>query len=80
MKLDLHTHSVASPDGSLTEAQYRRMLDSGQLDCIAVTDHNIVVQCGLESVSRCLELPRHVNVFPRSCHLASRWVVPRSAP
>lgn len=39
-KIDLHTHSHASPDGSLTEADYRRMLDSGQLDYIAVTDHN----------------------------------------
>jgi predicted metal-dependent phosphoesterase TrpH len=40
MKIDLHTHSIASPDGSLTEAQYRQMLDSGGLDCVAITDHN----------------------------------------
>lgn len=39
MKIDLHTHSVASPDGSLTEAHYRRMLAHG-LDYIAITDHN----------------------------------------
>jgi predicted metal-dependent phosphoesterase TrpH len=42
MKADLHTHSVASPDGSLTEQHYRRMLDSGRLDYIAVTDHNTI--------------------------------------
>jgi len=41
-KVDLHTHSLASPDGSLDEADYRRMLESGGLDCIAVTDHNTV--------------------------------------
>jgi predicted metal-dependent phosphoesterase TrpH len=40
MKVDLHTHSVASPDGSLTEESYRKMLDTGRLDFIAVTDHN----------------------------------------
>jgi hypothetical protein len=40
VKIDLHTHSEASPDGALTEADYRRMLDSGKLDFIAVTDHN----------------------------------------
>jgi predicted metal-dependent phosphoesterase TrpH len=39
-KVDFHTHSEASPDGALTEADYRKMLESGQLDYIAVTDHN----------------------------------------
>jgi len=39
-KLDLHTHSQASPDGSLRARDYRTMLASGRLDCIAVTDHN----------------------------------------
>lgn len=39
-KVDLHTHSAASPDGGITQDQYRRALDSGLLDCIAVTDHN----------------------------------------
>lgn len=38
--IDLHTHSQASPDGALTAADYRRMLESGRLDYIAVTDHN----------------------------------------
>lgn len=41
-KIDLHTHSVASPDGSLTTADYKKMLDTGKLDCIAVTDHNTI--------------------------------------
>jgi predicted metal-dependent phosphoesterase TrpH len=42
MKIDLHTHSIASHDGSLKTEDYRRMLDAGQLDCIAVTDHNVI--------------------------------------
>jgi predicted metal-dependent phosphoesterase TrpH len=41
-KIDLHTHSVASPDGSLKEADYRIMLQTGTLDYIAVTDHNTI--------------------------------------
>lgn len=41
-KIDLHTHSVASPDGSLTADQYRRALEQGRLDCVAVTDHNTI--------------------------------------
>ncbi len=41
-KIDLHTHSVASPDGSLSESDYRRMLETGKLDCIAITDHNTI--------------------------------------
>lgn len=39
-RVDLHTHSTASPDGSLTEKDYRTMLEAGLLDYIAVTDHN----------------------------------------
>ncbi len=39
-KVDLHTHSSASPDGSLRAADYERLLSAGTLDCIAVTDHN----------------------------------------
>ena len=38
--IDLHTHSEASPDGALTTKDYRRMLKSGRLDYVAVTDHN----------------------------------------
>ncbi|HSX28127.1 MAG TPA: PHP domain-containing protein [Candidatus Saccharimonadales bacterium] len=39
-KVDLHTHSQASKDGALTEADYERALTNGQLDTIAITDHN----------------------------------------
>lgn len=39
-KLDLHTHSAASPDGGTSMRQYRAVLESGQLDCVAITDHN----------------------------------------
>ena len=41
-KVDLHTHSTASPDGGLRLDDYRRMLESGQLDSIAVTDHDAI--------------------------------------
>jgi predicted metal-dependent phosphoesterase TrpH len=41
-KVDLHTHSVASPDGALAPKHYRRVLEQGRLDCIAVTDHNTI--------------------------------------
>jgi predicted metal-dependent phosphoesterase TrpH len=39
-RVDLHTHSAASPDGGITLKQYRRILEAGILDCIAITDHN----------------------------------------
>lgn len=39
-KVDLHTHSVGSPDGGLRAADYRWMLERGGLDFVAVTDHN----------------------------------------
>lgn len=39
-KIDLHTHSTASPDGGITPAQYSHALSAGLLDMIAVTDHN----------------------------------------
>lgn len=39
-KIDLHTHSVASPDGGISLQQYRHVLETGLLDCIAITDHN----------------------------------------
>ncbi|HEY5668019.1 MAG TPA: PHP domain-containing protein [Candidatus Saccharimonadales bacterium] len=41
-KVDFHTHSVMSPDGSLRSQDYRAMLERGRLDCIAVTDHNVI--------------------------------------
>lgn len=40
-RIDLHTHSTASPDGGLTLKDYRRAL-AGRLDVIAVTDHNTI--------------------------------------
>lgn len=39
-KVDLHTHSNASPDGGITPSQYKKALDSGLLNAIAITDHN----------------------------------------
>lgn len=41
-RIDLHTHSAASPDGGITAAQYRKVLRGGLLDYVAVTDHNTV--------------------------------------
>lgn len=41
-KVDLHTHSVASPDGGVTAEQYRATLANGTLDSIAITDHNSI--------------------------------------
>lgn len=40
IKIDLHTHSQASPDGALTAEDYRAILEGGLLDYVAVTDHN----------------------------------------
>lgn len=39
-KLDLHTHSSASPDGGLTAKQYQNALSTGVVDYMAITDHN----------------------------------------
>ena len=39
-KVDLHTHSVHSPDGGVAKHQYEQILEKGTLDAIAVTDHN----------------------------------------
>jgi predicted metal-dependent phosphoesterase TrpH len=39
-KVDLHTHSIASHDGGLGLAHYKKALDEGLLDVIAITDHN----------------------------------------
>ena len=40
--LDLHTHSYGSPDGGLSLNEYRRMLESGKLDVVAITDHGSI--------------------------------------
>ncbi len=39
-KIDLHTHSEASPDGGIRLDSYKHALSSGGLDSIAITDHN----------------------------------------
>lgn len=39
-RVDLHTHSVASPDGGLSADQYQKAIDNGIVDCVAITDHN----------------------------------------
>jgi predicted metal-dependent phosphoesterase TrpH len=39
-KVDLHTHSIASPDGGINATQYHKALESGLVDCVAITDHN----------------------------------------
>jgi predicted metal-dependent phosphoesterase TrpH len=38
LKIDLHTHSITSPDGSIQLEDYKE----SSLDCIAITDHNDV--------------------------------------
>lgn len=42
VNVDLHCHTVASPDGGLTETDIRKMLEIGSLDVIAVADHNVI--------------------------------------
>ncbi|HSX42891.1 MAG TPA: PHP domain-containing protein [Candidatus Saccharimonadales bacterium] len=39
-KIDLHTHSIASPDGGLRMVDYATMISEGRLDFVAITDHN----------------------------------------
>lgn len=41
-KVDLHTHSSASPDGGITIDQYQKAIDNHLLDVVAVTDHNSI--------------------------------------
>ena len=40
IRIDLHTHSVGSPDGGLSSADYAQLLANKQLDVIAITDHD----------------------------------------
>ena len=40
VKVDLHTHSIASPDGAITAEEYASILRNKKLDYIAVTDHD----------------------------------------
>lgn len=44
LRVDLHTHSTASPDGGISTEQYTRVLEDGLLDYIAVTDHGTIEQ------------------------------------
>lgn len=39
-RIDLHTHSIASPDGGLSAKDYESTLRSGRLDVVAITDHD----------------------------------------
>ncbi len=39
-KIDLHSHSIISQDGGITEEQYIRLLDNATINFIAITDHN----------------------------------------
>jgi len=41
-KVDLHTHSTASPDGGLNQDEYLSLLEDGTLDCVAITDHDTI--------------------------------------
>jgi len=41
-RVDLHTHSDASPDGGITEAEYMQLVGEDTLDYIAVTDHDTI--------------------------------------
>lgn len=46
-RVDLHVHSVGSPDGSLNAAQIARMFKTEALHCVAITDHD-TIQSALE--------------------------------
>ncbi|HSX45240.1 MAG TPA: PHP domain-containing protein [Candidatus Saccharimonadales bacterium] len=39
-KVDLHTHSTASPDGGISIDHYQKAIDEKLLDVVAITDHN----------------------------------------
>ena len=41
-RVDLHTHSKLSPDGSIEEKDYKKVLQTSSLDAIAITDHNTI--------------------------------------
>jgi predicted metal-dependent phosphoesterase TrpH len=42
IKIDLHTHSIGSPDGGIKPAEYKSLLESAALNYIAVTDHDTI--------------------------------------
>lgn len=51
-KIDLHTHSSASPDGGISAQHYAEILSNKLLDYIAITDHN--------SISYALQLKKNL--------------------
>ncbi|MFS8160259.1 MAG: PHP domain-containing protein, partial [Candidatus Roizmanbacteria bacterium] len=40
IKIDLHTHSILSHDGGISQEEYEKVLSQRILDNIAITDHN----------------------------------------
>ncbi len=42
VKIDLHTHSYASPDGGIKLEGYRKILRDRILNYVAITDHNTI--------------------------------------
>ncbi|HEU4966331.1 MAG TPA: PHP domain-containing protein [Candidatus Saccharimonadales bacterium] len=42
LKIDLHTHTWASPDGGLLPKHFETVFARGLLDYVAVTDHNTI--------------------------------------
>ena len=41
-KIDLHTHSIESPDGSIKIEDYEKFISKKKVDYIAITDHNSI--------------------------------------
>lgn len=42
LKVDLHTHSISSPDGGISPEQYAYIIENDLLDYIAITDHDTI--------------------------------------
>ncbi len=42
IKVDLHTHSIASPDGGIKPEEYADIFERGLLDYVAITDHDTI--------------------------------------
>lgn len=40
--VDFHTHSIASPDGSLKDRDFERAFENELLHAVAITDHNTI--------------------------------------
>lgn len=60
IKIDLHTHSTDSHDGGLKEKDYKKLIDSSQLDLIAITDHGSIEMA--KQLSRKPMLKEHILV------------------